>query len=207
MIILGLTGSIGMGKTTASNVFRSFKIPVFDADQVIHNSMVLGGEAVDKVQGVFPDVAIDGAIDRQALGTIVFSDIKKLKKLENILYPFVRSKKNAFLASSARKSERLVVLDIPLLFETGANIYCDGVAVVSAPPKVQKHRVLKRSGMTAERFQMIMKHQMEDSYKCRIADFVIQTGLGHLHSLRVIAKIVKLTKNWQPRLWQPTYNK
>lgn len=207
MVILGLTGSIGMGKTTAANAFRSLSISVYDADNTVHNLMLPGGDAAEEILKAFPDVEKNGRIDRQTLGTIVFPDRKKLKLLENILHPLVKNKRNAFLANSARKQERLVVLDIPLLLETGNDIYCDAVAVVSAPSIIQKHRVLKRPGMTYERFQMIKRHQMADHLKCRIADFVIQTGLGHLHSLRTITKIVSITKNWRSRCWHPAYNK
>jgi dephospho-CoA kinase len=207
MVVLGLTGSIGMGKTTAANTFRTLKISVFDADNTVHNLMMPGGAAVDEILEVFPEVAMDGGVDRQALGTIVFSDKRKLKKLEDVLHPFVRIKQNFFLSTTARKRERLVVLDTPLLLETGGERYCDGVVVVSAPTKIQKYRVLQRPGMTIERFQLITDRQIENNQKCRIADFVVQTGLGRLHSLRKITKIIKLTKFWRPRRRYISYNR
>ena len=206
MIILGLTGSIGMGKTTAANAFRSLSVCVYDADHVVHGLMVPGGAAVNKILEVFPDVAMNGGIDRQALGAIVLANDMKLKKLENILHPLVRKKENAFLATTARRRERLVVLDIPLLLETGGSSRCDGVVVVSAPARIQKYRVLRRPGMTDERFKMITDRQIRDNDKRRVADFVVQTGLGRLHSLRAIANIVKVTKLWPPRHWPPTFN-
>ena len=206
MVILGLTGSIGMGKTTAANAFRSLNVCVYDADHVAHNLMMPGGAALEKVLEIFPNVSMDGGIDRQALGAIALADDMKLQELESILHPLVRRKENAFLATTARRRERLVVLNIPLLLETGGDARCDGVVVVSAPATIQKRRVLRRPGMTGERFQMILDRQIEDSDKCRVADFVIQTGLGRLHSLRAIANIVTVTKLWPPRHWPPAYN-
>jgi dephospho-CoA kinase len=206
MIILGLTGSIGMGKTTAANAFRSLSFCVHDADLAVHKLMVPGGAAVDEVLNVFPSVAMDGYIDRQALGVIVFADDSKLQQLEGILHPLVRMKEHAFLAAAARRRERLVVLDIPLLLETGGDARCDGVVVVSAPVAIQKSRVLRRPGMTDERLQAIMGHQINDVDKCHMADFVVQTGLGRAHSLRAIANIVTVTKSWSPRHWPPVHN-
>ena len=206
MIILGLTGSIGMGKTTAANAFRSLSVCVHDADLAVHKLMVPGGAAVDEVLNVFPGVAMDGCIDRQALGAIVFADDSKLQQLEGILHPLVRRKEHAFLAAAARRRERLVVLDIPLLLETGGDARCDGVVVVSAPVAIQKSRVLRRPGMTDGRLQAIMGHQINDVDKCHMADFVVQTGLGRAHSLRAIANIVTVTKSWSPRHWPPVHN-
>jgi dephospho-CoA kinase len=204
LIILGLTGSIGMGKTTAANMFRSLKVAVFDADHIVHNLTMHGGDAVGEVLKAFPDVATNGGVDRQALGTIVFSNKNKLKKLENILHPYVRSKQKSFLATTARTRKHLVVLEIPLLLETGNGNCCDAIVVVNAPATIQKRRVLQRPGMTVERYNSIMDLQIENNYKCRMADFVIQTGLGRLHSLRKIIKIVELTKLWRPRHWRPS---
>ena len=207
MIILGLTGSIGMGKTTAANVFRSLGVKVYDADCIVHSLMKPGGAAVNKILKKFPGLSIDGGIDRQSLGTIVLADKKKLQKLESILHPLVKERKHAFLATNARKNERVVVLDIPLLLETGSETQCDGVVVVSAPATVQKRRVLMRPGMTIERFQKILDSQIENNHKCRRADFVVQTGLGRLHSLRAISKITTTVKHWPPRHWLPAYSK
>jgi dephospho-CoA kinase len=196
-----------MGKTTAANAFRSLGVKVYDADYTVHRLLKPGGAAVDKVIKAFPDMSVDGEVDRQSLGTFVFSDKKKLQKLESILHPLVKKRKNAFLATNARKNERLVVLDIPLLFETGGEIQCDGVVVVSAPAIVQRRRVLQRPGMTVERFQGILDCQITNNYKCSKADFVVQTGLGRLHSLRAISKIITTVKLWPSHHWQPAYNK
>jgi len=206
MIILGLTGSIGMGKTTAATAFRSLGVCVYDADLAVHKLMAPDGEGVAKVLNIFPGVAKEGGIDRQALGAIVFADDSKLLQLEKILHPLVRRKERAFLAAAARRRERLVVLDIPLLLETGGDIRCDGVVVVSAPAMIQKSRVMQRPGMTAKRMQAIMDHQIDDEDKCHMADFVVQTGLGRAHSLRAIANIVTVTKSWLPRHWPPVHN-
>ena len=207
MIILGLTGSIGMGKTTAANAFRSLGVCVYDADYTVHSLMKSGGTAVAEILKVFPGTSMNGGINRQALVTVILSDKEKLTKLEGILHPLVKEKKNAFLAINARRNERLVVLDVPLLLETGGENQCDGVVVVSAPTIVQKRRVLMRPGMTIEHFQMILDRQIENNRKCRMADFVVQTGLGRSHSLRAIAQIITKTKAWPPRHWLPTYNK
>jgi len=207
MIILGLTGSIGMGKTTAANAFRSLGVCVYDADNTVHNLMKPGGAAVTQILKVFPNTYVNGGINRQALVTTILTDKKKIEKLENILHPLAQEKQNAFLAINARRNKRLVVLDIPLLLETGGERKCDGVVVVSAPNIVQRRRVLGRPSMTVEYFQMILDRQIENNHKCHMADFVVQTGLGRLHSLRAIDKIIKKTKTWTPRHWPPTYNR
>jgi len=196
-----------MGKTTAANAFRSLNVCVFDADKTVHNLMKPGGAAVAEILKAFPDIALNGGIDREALVTIILADKTRLKKLENILHPLVKEKQNSFLAISARRNERLVVLDIPLLFEIGGERQCDGVVVVSAPAIIQKRRVLGRPNMTTEHFQMILDLQIENRRKCCRADFVVQTGLGRLHSLRTITTIVKKTKNWSQRHWLPIYKK
>lgn len=206
MIILGLTGSIGMGKTTAAKAFRSLGVPVHDADSNVHRLMEPGGAAVPAVLAAFPNVEMNGAIDRQALGRQVFNEDSKLKQLENILHPMVRKKKDEFLATAARRGEKLVVLDIPLLLETNGDKQCDGVVVVSAPAAIQKKRVMARPGMTEERYQSILSHQMADSEKRQKADFIVQTGLGRFHSLREIAQIVTVAKTWKPTHWPPFHN-
>ncbi len=193
MFVLGLTGSIGMGKTTAAAMFRYQKIPVYDADASVHELLAPGGAAVPAVADLFPGVVRDGGVDRQALGKIVFDDPQALGGLESILHPLVRKRQTAFLRFSAGQRRQLVVLDIPLLFETGGDSACDAVAVVSAPFYLQSLRVLARSGMTAEKFFGIMARQMSDLEKRRRADFVIPTGLGRRKSLLSIREIIKVT--------------
>jgi dephospho-CoA kinase len=206
MIILGLTGSIGMGKTTAARAFRNLGVGVHDADKVVHSLMAPDGAATAAVLDAFPVAEKDGGIDRHALGALVFGKPAKLKQLEKILHPLVRQKQAVFLATSARRGQKLVVLDIPLLFETGGNTRCDGVVVVSAPALIQKQRVMARPGMTKKRYDSILNHQMADQDKRRLADFVVLTGLSRHHSLRQIANIVTVTKTWRPRQWSARNN-
>ena len=206
MIILGLTGSIGTGKTAAATAFRNRGVAVHDADKAVHGLMVPGGLATATVLSAFPGVEKEGGVDRQALGALVFGKPAKLQKLEKILHPLARQKQAEFLAVAARRRQRLVVLDIPLLFETGGHERCDGVVVVSAPALVQKQRVMARPGMTRKRFDSILSHQISDPDKRRMADFVVLTGLSRHHSLRQIANIVTVTKSWKPRQWSARNN-
>jgi dephospho-CoA kinase len=183
MKILCLTGSVGMGKTTAARMLRSMGIPVHDADAEGHRLLGRGGAAVKAVEAAFPGVKSGRAIDRAALGRIVFVDPAALKRLEAILHPLVRQAERKFLAQSRRERRKLVVLDIPLLYETQGEGRCDGVIVVSAPKAIQHARVLARPGMTKERLAAIEARQMPDRQKRRRADIVIETGLGKRHSL------------------------
>ena len=179
MIILGLTGSIGMGKSTAAAMLRRLGVPVHDADAVVHALFAPGGRAVPAVRAAFPDVVgADGAVDRKALGAQVFGDDAALRRLEAIVHPLVRAAEREFLARQRRRRARLVVLDIPLLFETHGERHCDLVAVVSAPAFLQAARVLARPGMTRERLNAVLTKQMPDGEKRRRADLVIPTGLG-----------------------------
>jgi dephospho-CoA kinase len=183
MIILGLTGSVGMGKSTAAKALRRMGIPVYDADRAVHRLLGRGGAAVAPVSAAFPEVLKGGAIDRTALGRLVFADPAALQRLESILHPLVRAAERRFIARARRARRRLVVLDIPLLFETGGDKRCDKVLVVSAPRRIQLARVMARPGMTAERLAGVEARQMPDSEKRRRADIVIETGLDRHHSL------------------------
>ena len=203
MVILGLTGSIGMGKSTAANAFRSFGVPVHDADRAVHRLMEPGGAAVKAVLAAFPEAEINGVIDRQVLGNSVYTDDSKLKQLEKILHPLVRKQTRQFLSQAARARKELVVLDIPLLFETGGEARCDAIVVVSAPASVQKRRVMARTGMTEDKLATILSHQMSDKKKRTKADFIVETGLSRAHSLRQIAEIVKIAKAWPSSCWGP----
>jgi dephospho-CoA kinase len=192
MIILGLTGSVGMGKSTAAREFRRLRIPVHDADKAVHRLLGRGGRAVAAVAEAFPGVRKpDGAIDRIALGRLVFADPAALKRLEGILHPLVRAAERRFLARARRQRRKLVVLDIPLLFETGGQARCDKVLVVSAPRRIQLARVMARPGMTAERLAGVEARQMPDAEKRRRADIVIETGLGRRHSLARLRRELK----------------
>lgn len=190
MIILGLTGSIGMGKSTAAGMFRYLGVPVHDADAVVHDLMKPGGAAFNAIAKKFPDAVQAGRIDRKILGGLVFGNASELAKLEGILHPLVQSREKAFLRQQRRVGRRLVVLDIPLLFETGGDARCDYVAVVSAPAFVQRQRVLARPGMKDETFRQILQKQMPDRDKRRRADFIIPTGLGRAVTFGYIRSIV-----------------
>ncbi len=194
MIVLGLTGSIGMGKTTAAAAFRQVGAPVFDADAAVHRLLARGGGAVAEVEAAFPDVVRGGAVDRGALGRRVFGDAGALEKLEGIVHPKVRASRTRFIRLAASRSERLVVLDIPLLFETGGEAECDFICVVSAPRFVQAGRVLGRPGMTPEKLAGVLARQMPDAEKRRRADFVVPTGNGKRHSLRRIGSLVTMLR-------------
>jgi dephospho-CoA kinase len=194
MIILGLTGSIGMGKSTAAQGFRQLGVPVYDADAEVHRLLDKGGAAVPPVAAAFPGVVEDGAVDRTALGARVFDDPEALARLEAILHPMARDGQERFLRDAARRHEPLVVLDVPLLFETGGEERCDAVVVVSAPPFLQAARVLHRPGMTPARFAAIQARQMSDAEKRRRADFVVRTSLSRGASLNSLRRIVKLMR-------------
>ena len=203
MVILGLTGSIGMGKSTAARAFRRAGVPVYDADRAVHRLLAKGGRAVAPVESAFPGVVRDGAVDRDKLGKHVFADPDALARLEAILHPMVREKERHFLRRAAAGGHRVAVLDVPLLFETGGEERCDAVVVVSAPPFVQKARVMKRPGMTQARMESILAHQMPDWDKRRRADFVVPTGLGRAFSLRCINIIVRVASRLHGRRWSP----
>lgn len=195
MKILGLTGSIGMGKSTAARMLRRLCVPVHDADATVHRLLGKGGKAVAAVEAAFPGVVRDGAVDRAELGRQVFGDAAALRRLEAILHPLVRAAERDFLERHARRGTSLVVLDIPLLFETGGEDRCDRVAVVSAPAFLQVRRVLRRPGMTMARFKAIRAQQMPDADKRRRADFVIPTGLGMRPALRRLVQAVTLMRS------------
>lgn len=201
MVILGLTGSIGMGKSTAAADFRRLRVAVHDADETVHALMAPGGAAFDQICQVFPGVRSKVGIDRKRLGDLVFADMAALKKLEAILHPLVRKQKTEFLKRSALRRQNLVVLDVPLLFETGGEAKCDAVVVVTAPTFVQRARVMARPGMTTEKFESILAKQVPDLIKRRSADFVVQTGLGRIASLRKIRHIAHTAPLLKPNKW------
>jgi len=184
LILVGLTGSIGMGKSTAAQALRRLGLPVHDADAAVHRLLAPGGAAVAAVLAAFPGVGTAaGGIDRRALGARVFGDAVALKRLEAILHPRVRAAKRRFLAMAARRRCRLVVLDVPLLYETGGERECDAVLVVSAPAFLQRQRVLARPGMTEAKFRDILGKQLPDAEKRRRTRYVVPTGLGRRFSL------------------------
>lgn len=191
MKIIGLTGGIGMGKSTAAAMLRKFGLPVHDSDHAVHTMLAKGGAAVKKIAHLFPDALEDGAIDRAKLGQIVFADTKKLRQLEKILHPMVQKEEKDFLRAMKRESHRAVVLEIPLLFETGAEKRCDVVLCVSAPVKVQKQRVLKRKNMTVKKLTAILARQMPAPKKRKMADFVVGTGISHAATRKQLRTILR----------------
>ncbi len=190
MRVLGLTGGIGMGKSNAANVFRRLRVPVFDADATVRILQERGGRAVPLIAAAFPGTVRDGRVDREALRGAVLGDPPALARLERIVHPLVRAEERRFLAAARRAGRRLVVLDIPLLFETRGEQRVDMVVVVSAPSSVQRARVLLRGGMSAERFAAILARQTPDAEKRRRADIVIRTGLSRHHAQRAIRRLV-----------------
>ena len=201
MFILGLTGSIGSGKSTAAAMLRRMFIAVHDADAAVHQLTGPGGAAVAEIEAAFPGVVADGAVDRAALGARVLGDDTALVRLEAILHPMVRQATYRFLAINARRQAALVVLDVPLLFETGGDARCDAVAVVHCSPGIQRRRVLARPGMNATRYAAILARQMPAAEKLRRADFPIQTGLGKKPTLWQLAEVVKLVSGRKGRAW------
>jgi dephospho-CoA kinase len=192
MIVLGLTGSVGMGKSTAAAMLRRLGVPVHDADATVHRLMAPGGAAVAAVAKAFPDMRRkDGGIDRVALGRRVFADAKALQRLERILHPLVRQSQQSFLAAARARREPLVVLDVPLLFESGGKARWDKVLVVSAPAAVQRARVMAQPGITEARFRAILAKQMPDAEKRRRADYVVQSGLGRALTYRTLRRILR----------------
>ncbi len=175
-MILGLTGSIGMGKSTTADMFRDAGVPVFDADRAVH--ALYDAAAVPAVEAAFPGTTKNGTVDRELLRRRVLDDAAVLRRLEAIVHPMVQAERDAFLLAAERQGARLAVLDIPLLFETGADRSVDAVAVVSAPEAVQKARVLARPSMTEARFSAILAQQVPDADKRARARFVIDTGQG-----------------------------
>lgn len=196
MIVLGLTGSIGMGKSTTADMFRFLGAPVHDADATVH--ALYRGAAAPLVEAAFPGTTTDGTVDRTKLAARVLNDPEAMKTLEAIVHPLVRAEKEAFLARAKAEGVPVVVLDIPLLFETGQMAGLDAVAVVSAPPEVQKARVLARPGMTEEKFAAILARQIPDAEKRRRADFVIDTGHGLEVAEAGVARVLDQLKSGDP---------
>lgn len=188
MMILGLTGSIGMGKTTTANMFREAGCPVHDADAVVHD--LYRGEAAGLIEKAFPGTTGPGGVDRQKLSAAVLGKPDAMKRLEAIVHPLVAARRDAFLEEARQSGAPLAVLDIPLLFETGGDRWCDRVAVVSAPAAIQRERVLARDGMNEEKFAAILARQIPDAEKRARADYVIDTSQGIAHARRQVLAII-----------------
>ena len=193
MILLGLTGSVGMGKSTTAAMFSARGVPVFDSDAAVHR--LYRGEAVAPVEAAFTGVIRGDAIDREALSRRVIGDPAAMKRLETIVHPLVRAERERFVVAAREAGARLVVLDVPLLYETGSDGEVDAVVLVSAPLAVQKARVLARPGMTAARFAAILARQMPDAAKRRRARFVIETGDGLEAAERQVEAVIAVLGN------------
>lgn len=194
MLVLGLTGSIGMGKSTTSAMFEAEGAPVYDSDAAVHALYAAGGAAVAPVEAAFPGVVVDGAIDRAKLSARVVGDPEALAKLEAIVHPLVGADRIGFFQKAQAEGRDIVVLDIPLLFETNGQKSVDKVVVVSAPPEVQRARVLARPGMTPEKFEAILARQLPDAEKRARADFVIDTGQGLEHARQQVRDLLTLLR-------------
>jgi dephospho-CoA kinase len=195
--ILGLTGSIGMGKTTAARYFRQAGVPVFDADHAV--ARLYQGGAAPLIEAEFPGTVHEGTVDRDLLARRVLADQKAIRRLESIVHPLVRAEERKFLSALGAAGVRLAVLDIPLLFETQGETRCDAVVVVSASPAAQRERVLARPGMTEERLEAILQRQMPDAEKRRRAHFVIDTSRCHAAARRQVDDIIRALAGRPPR--------
>ena len=198
MIILGLTGSIGMGKSTTATMFADLGIPVHDADASVH--ALYSGKAVPVIEALFPGTTKDGAVDRENLGERVLGDQQAMKKLEAAIHPLVREEEMAFLEKARSNGADIVLLDIPLLFETGGDARVNGVVVVTAPPEVQRARVLARPGMSEEKFEAILARQTPDTKKRAKADFLVDTSRGMDDARQQVRNIVETIRGgeWKP---------
>jgi dephospho-CoA kinase len=190
MIILGLTGGIGMGKSTAAAAFRRAHLPVFDADAEVHRMQARGGRAIRAIGAAFPGTVRDGEVDRAALRRAVLGQPEALAKLEGIIHPMVREEEKAFVARARRRGARAVVLDIPLLLETDGDRRVDRIVVVSAPRDVQMHRIRGRRRMSNADIEAVIARQMPDAEKRRRADVVIPTGLSRHASLKALHRLI-----------------
>lgn len=200
MIILGLTGLIGMGKSTTGRMFADEGALLWDADAAVHRLYARGGAAVETLREAFPDVVVDGAVDRTRLAEALGRDETAFKRLEAIVHPLVAQDRAQDLAAARAEGVRLAVLDIPLLFETAGDAFVDAVVVVTADPEVQAARVLDRPGMTRERFEAILARQTPDAEKRRRADFLVDTGRGLDAARDQVREIVGtvLDPSWTP---------
>ncbi|MGH6854151.1 MAG: dephospho-CoA kinase [Aestuariivirga sp.] len=196
MIVVGLTGSIAMGKSETAKLFRSLDVPVFDSDAEVHAQYEKGGAAVAAVAHLFPQAIVDGAVDRAILSKLVVGKSDALRRLEAAVHPIVRQREQDFIARCKAKGHAIAVLDIPLLFETGREDEVDAIVVVSASSEMQKERVLRRPGMTGEKLESILARQAPDAEKRARADFIVDTSQGLAHAESQIGAIVKaLLKN------------
>lgn len=192
--LIGLTGSIGMGKSETAKLFAKLGIPVYDSDAAVHRLYEPGGAAVEKIAEAFPGSVIDGRVDRAVLSKLLTGSEAAFKKLEAIVHPLVGAEQRKFMERAVRNGADIVVQDIPLLFETGGHSRMDAVVVVSAPSELQRRRVLERPGMTAEKLDQILSRQMPDQEKRAKAHFVVETDKGLEHAFETVKSIVAALK-------------
>lgn len=202
MLLVGLTGSIGMGKSETTKMFAALGVPVYDADAAVHVLYAAGGGAVEPIGAAFPGVIRDGAIDREELGKRVLGAPDELKRLEAIIHPLVGLSQLEFLQNAEKSGAPMVVLDIPLLFETGGEARVDVSVVVSAPADLQRTRVLARPGMTTEKFEAILTKQTPDEEKRKKADFVVDSSQGLEHARAEVAAIIEALKGREGKIWE-----
>ncbi|MBI1404853.1 MAG: dephospho-CoA kinase [Caulobacter sp.] len=203
MMLVGLTGSIGMGKSTTARLFAEEGTPVYDADAAVHQLYARGGAAVAPLEEEFGDVVVDGAIDRERLSARVVGDPDAMKRLEAIVHPLVGASRVGFFEAARASGADIVVLDIPLLFETGGEKAMAAVVVVSAPADMQRERVLARPGMTAEKFEAILARQTPDAEKRARADFVIDTSRGVDHARDQVREVLATLRSGWTRPAEP----
>lgn len=201
MLIIGLTGSIGMGKTETAKMFARHGIPVCDSDATVHLLYEKGGLAVEPIRALFPGAVVDGRVDRDLLARAVLGKPEAMKRLETAVHPLVRQAQVAFLAKAASSGAPMAVIDVPLLFETGGERSVDVVVVVSAPEDVQRRRVLARPGMTADKFELILKKQVSDAEKRSRAEFVVDSSKGLEHAERQVVAIIDALKHRPGKIW------
>ncbi len=200
---MGLTGGIAMGKSTAARACRRLGVPVHDADAAVHRLYGRGGRAVPLIAAAFPEAVTSGHVDRAVLSRLITAVPDRLALLEEIMHPLVRWETRAWLKRMARRRQALVVLDIPLLYETGGEALCDSVTVMTAPHFLQRQRALARPGMTATKLDAILRRQVKDSHRRRRADHVIRTGLGKAFALEQLRRAVRMEREHRGRVWGP----
>jgi dephospho-CoA kinase len=192
MLVIGLTGGIGMGKSTVAKMFGNFGIPAFNADDAVHALQAPRGGAIPAIAAAFPGTVHDGVLNRAALRKIVLSDPAALRQLERIMHPMVRRMETDFRAAARRLQRRAILLDIPLLFETGLDQRMDVSLTVSCPPDVQIRRVLRRGTMSAAQIATVIAKQMPDAQKRARADYVIRTGLSRFHTYQTVCRLIEV---------------
>lgn len=204
MVIVGLTGSIGMGKSETARMFRELGVPVYDADAAVHAIYAPGGPAVEPLEQAFPGVTGENGVDRDELSKRVLNDREALRKLEAIVHPLVGLEQVKFLQAAARDNAEIVIIDVPLLYETGGEERVDCVVVVSAPYELQRERVLARPGMTEEKFQAIFAKQVPDAQKRERADYVVESDKGLDAAFDRVKEILPELCKREARVWPAT---